>query len=242
MLLGKVWTAFLLFGAAASVVAWIAALCHEKGFRPFAGATRFVRGLPWGGRLALLPLFVALVAYGGSKYVGEVQGEGERVGESISNRVDRVDGGESDYLAQSSQSPQSGEMVVGNSCRKDSNLVNPVKNSQLTTLNSELITQSDCEAGFVLSGIGTGEAFDFSPPDNAVICEDWLKFGAHRDWLHLPLGWFSFPFGGNSVERLSVLSSGALHPVMANPDVFMAPFRASLGIVPEANWGMINFR
>ena len=113
MLLGKVWTAFLLFGAAASVVAWIAALCHEKGFRPFAGATRFVRGLPWGGRLALLPLFVALVAYGGSKYVGEVQGEGERVGESISNRVervDRVDGGESDYLAQSPQSSQSGDL------------------------------------------------------------------------------------------------------------------------------------
>ena len=72
-MLSKVWTAFLLFGAAASVVAWIAALCHEKGIRPFAGAVRFVRGLPWGGRLALLPLFVALVAYGGSKYVGEGQ-------------------------------------------------------------------------------------------------------------------------------------------------------------------------
>ena len=98
-MLSKVWTAFLLFGAATSVAAWIAALCHEKGIRPFAGVERFVRGLPWGGRLALLPLFLALVAYGSTKYVGEVQGEGEGVGEgvvvgegvgeSVSNRVAR---------------------------------------------------------------------------------------------------------------------------------------------------------
>ena len=71
-MLSKVWTAFLLFGAAASVAAWIAALCHEKGIRPFAGAVGFVRGLPWGGRLALLPLFLALVAYGSTK-MGEME-------------------------------------------------------------------------------------------------------------------------------------------------------------------------
>ena len=41
-------TAFLLLGAAASVVAWGVALCHEKGIRPFAGGVRFVRELPWG--------------------------------------------------------------------------------------------------------------------------------------------------------------------------------------------------
>ena len=109
-MLSKVWTAFLLFGAAASVVAWIAALCHEKGIRPFAGAVRFVRELPWGCRLALLPLFLALVVYGSTKYVGEVQGEGERVGESISNhveRVDRVDGGESDLAAENAKDAES---------------------------------------------------------------------------------------------------------------------------------------
>ena len=120
-MLSKVWTAFLLFGAAASVVAWGVALCHENGIRPIAGAVRFVRGLPWGGRLVLLPLFLALVVYGSTKYVGEGQGEGEAVGvvvgegqgegevqgegqgvgvvvgvgegvsESVSNRVERVD-------------------------------------------------------------------------------------------------------------------------------------------------------
>ena len=118
-MLSKVWTAFLLLGAAASVIAWIAALCHEKGIRPFAGAVRFVRELPWGGRLALLPLFMALVVYGSTKYVGEVQGvvvgegQGEGVGESgfgRVERVDRVDGCESGFLAQSPQSSQSGDL------------------------------------------------------------------------------------------------------------------------------------
>ena len=69
----KVVTALLVCGAAVSVVAWIVALCHEKGFRPFAGATRFVRGLPWGGRLVLSPLFAALVAYGSTKNSGGVE-------------------------------------------------------------------------------------------------------------------------------------------------------------------------
>ena len=106
-MLSKVWTAFLFLGAAASVIAWIVALCHEKGIRPFAGAARFVRGLPWGGRLALLPLFLALVVYGSTKYVGEVQGEGEGIGQGVVvgvgcesgfnhvEHVERVDGGES---------------------------------------------------------------------------------------------------------------------------------------------------
>ena len=81
----KVWTAFLLIGAAASVVAWLVALCHENRVCPFAAAARFVRGLPWGGRLALLPLFVALIVYGGTKTgnVGTNQ---------VSGRVESVEG------------------------------------------------------------------------------------------------------------------------------------------------------
>lgn len=131
-------TVLLVCAAMGSVAAWIAALCHEKGIRPFAGAVRFVRRLPWGGRLALLPLFLALVAYGGSKYVGEGQGEGQGVvvgvgGESgfgRVERVDRVDGGESDYLAQSPQSSQSG----------DSDNVANVEMFPITNTNSQLET------------------------------------------------------------------------------------------------------
>ena len=81
----KVWTAFLLVCAAASVVAWAVTLCHENRVCPFAVAARFVRGLPWGGRLALLPLFVALIVYGGTKT--------ENVGANqFSGRVESVEG------------------------------------------------------------------------------------------------------------------------------------------------------
>ena len=79
----------MLCGAAVSVVAWIVVLCHEKGFRPFAGVTRFVRGLPWGGRLALLPLFMALVVYGStkmeSKSTVEVEEKMDEVHPSVGN-------------------------------------------------------------------------------------------------------------------------------------------------------------
>ena len=69
----KVWTEFLLFCAAASVVAWAVALCRENRVCPFGAAARFVRGLPWGGRLSLLPLFAALIAYGSVKNSGELK-------------------------------------------------------------------------------------------------------------------------------------------------------------------------
>ena len=63
----KVWTAVLVCGAMVSVVAWAVALLRENEVCPFAAVTRFVRGLPWFGRVAVLPLFVALIAYGSVK-------------------------------------------------------------------------------------------------------------------------------------------------------------------------------
>ena len=92
----KVWTAFLLVCAAASVVAWLVALYHENRVCPFTAVERFMRGLPWGGRLAVIPLFVALIVYGGTKNSGGVGSGG--VGElgvegtnQVSGRVESVD-------------------------------------------------------------------------------------------------------------------------------------------------------
>ena len=254
-MLSKVWTAFLLFGAAASVVAWGVALCHEKGIRPFAGAVRFVRKLSWGGRLALLPLFLALVAYGSTKYVGVVQGEGEGEGvgvggESISNhveRVDRVDGGESYYLAQSPQSSQSGDLdnVANVVSVANPNSQSPIGNigignwqhshtGNISTLAS--LKEGDFARGFVLTGIGTNEMHDFSAPTNAVVCEDWLKFGAAKDWFYTAFNDWSFRFGTNDVEWLRIFSDGELNPFPSPNGTFFAPFKTTLGIVPEANW------
>jgi len=239
----KVWTAFLLVGAAASVVAWLVALCHENRVCPFAAAARFVRGLPWGGRLALLPLFVALIVYGsvknsggvGSGGVGELEAGGTN---QISGRVESVEG--VDNVANVEVLP-----VANPNTQLETDNIGTGNNSTMATLEnthlSSLITESDCEAGFVLSGVGYGEEFDFAPPNDAVVCDDWLRFGAHEDWFHLPLGWFSFPFGSNVVNALTVLSSGLLYPAITNASTFIAPLKASLGIVPMANWGRIGF-
>ena len=99
----KVWTALLVLGAAASVAAWAIALCHENGVCPFAATARFVRSLPWGGRLAVVPLFAALIVYGSVKQgesggVGElggnhgIDGTGTNISSNRAERVDRVDG------------------------------------------------------------------------------------------------------------------------------------------------------
>lgn len=183
MLLGKAWTAFLLFGAAASVAAWIAALCQEKGIRPFAGAVRFVRGLPWGGRLALLPLFLALVAYGSTKMQS-------KSGVEVEEKMGEVHSSVGLGLPTST---------------------NTTYNSQLTTLNSELITQSDCE--------------------------DWLKFGGFEDWIYLGPGRWSFRHGSNFVERLAVFSSGKIRLLKQDGgDAWIALSAVPVSIVPEANW------
>ena len=78
----KVWTALLVCGAMVSVVAWAVALLRENGVCPFAAVTRFVRGLPFGGRLAVLPLFAALVVYGSVKNSGGVGSVGVEEGAS----------------------------------------------------------------------------------------------------------------------------------------------------------------
>ena len=78
----KVWTALLVCGAMVSVVAWAVALLRENGVCPFAAVTRFVKGLPWGGRLVLLPLFLALVVYGSVKNSGGVESGGAGEGAS----------------------------------------------------------------------------------------------------------------------------------------------------------------
>ena len=102
----KVVTALWVLGAAASVVAWAIALCHENGVCPFTAAARFARGLPWGGRLAVVPLFAALIVYGSVKPgrsggVGElggnhgmhgIDGMGTNISSNRAERVDRVDG------------------------------------------------------------------------------------------------------------------------------------------------------
>ena len=104
------------------------------------------------------------------------------------------------------------------------------------------LSQDDFERGFVLTRIGTNEVFDFSAPSNAVVCADWLQFGATEDWVYLELG---DSRQGLGCERLRVHSDGWIAALQPTSTVFVAkeyyPFKTTLGIAPEVNWERIVF-
>ena len=104
-----------------------------------------------------------------------------------------------------------------------------------------MLSNSDYTAGFALSRIGIGEAFDFSAPKGATVCEDWLAFGASRDWFKARFcGDWAFAFGTNVVDALTVFSNGSLRPRMKRRDSFISPFETTLDVVPSANWPLLG--
>ena len=50
-----------------------------------------------------------------------------------------------------------------------------------STNTTRTLDGDDFRRGFVLTRVGTDEAFDFSAPSNAVVCADWRAFGAATD-------------------------------------------------------------
>ena len=92
------------------------------------------------------------------------------------------------------------------------------------------VTAEDCEAGYVLSAVRTGEAHSFLPPEDAVVCDDWLAFGAARDWFPLPLGCWSL--GSWLGRTLRVGSFGVVEALSGATNGWIAPLAADLGIVP----------
>ena len=113
------------------------------------------------------------------------------------------------------------------------------------------LSEEDFAAGIVLTGIGTGEEFDFSAPDGAEVCADWEAFGAARDWFRLgfvaeddddeyaPEGW-SFAMGTNRVDSFTVFSYGTVRPSVTNVSTCISPLNSSIGIVPVSNHGMLE--
>ena len=107
------------------------------------------------------------------------------------------------------------------------------------------LAEEDFRRGFVLARAGTGEAFGFAAPSNAAVCADWEAFGAAEDWTYLALDNWAATLGTNEVNRFRVYSFGKVQPCVANEagslaaNRWFAPFRTSLGIVPQANWGRL---
>ena len=102
------------------------------------------------------------------------------------------------------------------------------------------ITEADYAAGIVVSEIGFDETHSFDPIPGAEICDDWRRFGAARDWFKSTFtnGW-SFAFGTNSVDALTVFSYGTTRPSMTNTTTVVSPFHANIGVLPSANDWML---
>ena len=116
----------------------------------------------------------------------------------------------------------------------------------LTSTNTtRTITADDFRRGFIMTRVGTGEAFDFSAPAGATVCADWRAFGAATDWIYESVKWkvesVKWRMGngdaGTGNETQLRIHSDGWAEVKDGP-VF-SPFKAVLGIVPEANWQQI---
>ena len=117
------------------------------------------------------------------------------------------------------------------------------------------ITQGNVDQGFVLAGMSANVApsvFDPQFHPGAVTNIPWLLRGAHEDWFaataETNAPW-AFQFGTNLAESVVVHSGGMVELRIENGELRMGesaggvlwPFKAPLGIVPEANWDRIAF-
>ena len=105
------------------------------------------------------------------------------------------------------------------------------------TVNLLSPPQASTSTSLPLVRVGTNEVFDFSAPDGATVAEKWRRRGASEDYLRLNFSKWSFPFGGESFSNLVVFAGGR---VRLSRDAALCPFAANLGIVPEANWTLLD--
>ena len=111
---------------------------------------------------------------------------------------------------------------------------------------ARMLTAEDFERGFVMTRIGTDERFDFSLPANAAMASDWRAFGAATDWIYAAFTNWTFKVATNDVSHLRIYSFGKIEPMMRLADnsiatnCWFAPLMAPLGVVPEANWHLLD--
>ena len=210
---------------ALAVIFGIAAFCvrlHEKGIRPLASLKRV--------SLAGLCAF-ALWAAPFIRYAGAKGGNGN------TNNVPQIA-----ILPR----PQDFQRRDAGAQGPAGHLRDAASLCEISSTNTErTITAADFERGFIQTRIGTNEAFDFSPPPNATIVSDWRAFGAATDWIYVAFTNWAFQVGTNDVNRMRVYSFGKVEPFIRETNnaiatnYWFAPFMASLGIVPQANWGWL---
>lgn len=256
-MLMKIWTGSLLFLAWLSFCAWLVLVCREKNVHPLRDFAAFFKKQTTVGRILFGTFFLIMWVYASVKPGdGGGNGGGDGGGDGGTNNVPQMvgpPGGSSQMsLPGGTLQPQAGligqhaglqpvQPLTGGATLNLSGL-NPITSTN--TLRT--ITAEDFERGFVQTRVGIDEQFDFSPIANATIISDWRAFGAATDWIYVAFTNLAFQVATNDVERLRVYAFGKIEPLIRAADnsiatnYWFAPFMASLGVVPQANWNRLS--
>ncbi len=257
-MLMKIWTGTLLFLLFASFVALMVAVAHEKDIHPFRDVVRLFKGQSWVGRILLGVFAFGMWVYASVK-PSDGGGSGGGGGDGGTNNVPQMAPGPGVGNLQPMNLP-GGEIhgVQGQAqFNPDLHPVNQPLGGGVTlnlsgfepitsTNTAHTIEATDFERGFVMTRIGTDEEFDFTPPSNATTVNDWRAFGAANDWIYAAFTNWTFKVATNDVSRLRIYSFGKVDPLIREvngaiaTNNWFAPFVASLGIVPQANWSLLN--
>jgi len=231
---------------------------HEKNIRPVQDLVTFFKKQTKTGRIILGTFFIAMWVYASVKPGdGGGNGGGNGGGDGGTNNIQMVigpGGGLQPLVSPGAvtNNPQQG--FQGGIQPPQGGLLGdpaPVTDqwTDFTPITSTNTTRTldgdDFRRGFVLTRVGTDEAFTFVAPAGANVCADWRAFGAASDWIYLAFEDWAFRLGTNEVGRLRVFSFGMVDPLVRDADghiatnCWFAPFVASLGIVPQANWPLV---
>ena len=257
-MLTKIWTASLLLGLAAALVALAFVYMREKGMNPFRDAwDRFSRQ-PWGRRVVIAAFILGMWVYasvkpgdgdGGSRGDGGGDGGGTNSIQMVIGPGGLPQAGSPSAVTNTFGYGVVGEIrpIAGGVLGDSAPVVDEWSDfvSITSTNTTRTLTGEDFRRGFVMTQIETGEEHDFSAPPDATIVSDWQAFGAATDWIYVALTNWAFSVATNDVERLRVYSFGKIEPLIREAgsaiatNYWFAPFMASLGVVPEANWGVL---
>ena len=161
-MLTKIWTATIVLSAVASIVAWVCVAAHARGIRPLRAIARFTQKLSLAG-VVVFGLMAAPLYRAGSTKVG---GGTNNVPPNLNHPLPQMQQG--DILSQTGFTGLTGFVGEGNLV----NPVNPVQDPITSTNTTRTLDGDDFRRGFVLTRVGTGEAFSFDVPAGATVCAD----------------------------------------------------------------------
>ncbi len=224
-MLSKWLTEILVLLAVGLGVACVCLWLHEHDIYLFRSFWKRVRKMSIIGLCAAVLWAVPFVQLGGTKGGGDGGG---------TNNVQNVANVEMLPMANFNTQLGTGNIGTGN--------ISTMATLITSTNTTRTITGDDFRRGFVMTRIGTDEAFDFAAPSNAVVCADWRAFGAATDWIYVALTNWAFQVATNDVDRMRIYAFGKIEPQIMEAggqiatNYWFAPLMASLGIAPEANW------